>query len=232
MIAVFKGACTEGEADKLRLVRRWLTALSDVRYDIVPKCEADLMETGTTGLKLATELLYGEDVREMIPLEPVETFLHDVVAGFVAYGRELRGNVARLEYPVRCPDAADYLYGYTDYGNWNGRDYSAGTRTILSCMTLGATARVLMETGERCTSKQEAVRRYRDVIGGRWGEWLVEMLELCKLKWGYDLPQTAAEREQLRSLLGEMKAYENEILAACREVITAADDIAVYWGEQ
>lgn len=232
VIAVFKGAFADGEAERVRQVRRWLTELSDVRYDIVPRCETDLMRAGATGLKLATALLYGEDVREQVPLEPLEVFLHDVVAGFVAYGCELRGDMAQLNYPVRCPDAADFFYGYTRFGNWDGKNYAAGTRIILSCITLGATAQVLMETGERCTGKQQAVQRYQEVIGGRWGDWLVEMFELCKLKWGYALPETAAERGRLRKLLGEMENYETEILVACREVITAADDIAVDWGEQ
>lgn len=109
---------------------------------------------------------------------------------------------------------------------------TAGTRLIINCITLGATARVLSATGERCTSKLQAVQRYREVIGGRWGDWLTEMFELCKLKWHYELPPTLAEQEHLRALLAQMVAYENEILAACHGFLTAATDIPIIWKEE
>lgn len=230
VIAVFRGEFADGEADKLRMVRRDLTALSEVRYDIVPRCEAQLKREGVTGLKLATAFLYGDDLRDEIPLEPVAKFRHDVLHGFVYYARELRGHIDQLKYPLTCPDAADFYYGYTTFGNWDGTAYTAGTRIIINCITLGATARVLQETGERCTSKLEAVQRYQETIGGRWGEWLVEVFKLCKLEWEYDLPTTTAAQKKLQTLLGQMADYENAVLEAFRDILTAEADIPITWG--
>lgn len=229
VITVFKGEFADGEADKLRAVRRYLTELSDIRYDIVPRCEAKLKQNGVTGLKLATEFLYGKDIRDEIPLEPLEKFRRDVLNGFVYYARELRGNVDCLNYPVNCPNPADFYYGYADYGNWDGTGYTAGTRIILSCITLGATASVLQETGARCIGKMDAVQQYQKTIGGRWGDWLAELFELCKLEWGYELPTTTTAQKKLQTLLGQMADYENAILEAFRDVLTAEMDIPITW---
>lgn len=214
MIIVFKGPFQPGEADQLRQLRHHASKLSPLRLDLTPKCEADLLAKGATGLKLAAQFLFGEDIREQIPFEPIEQYRHDVIRGFTIYQREIRGEPETLAEPVTYPDPTAAFYGYEKFGNWHGGEhFSPGTRLLINLTTIGATASLTVLHGERAGSKKQAISKYQQLIGDEWGDWLAELYRLAKIDLGYDLPSDTAVRQQLRRLIQSTPQFENMVLA-------------------
>ena len=210
MITVFKDKFLEGEADKLRQLRHHATKLSPYRLDLTPKCEADLIAKGATGLKLAGKFLYGTDIREQIPFEPIEQYRHDVVRGWQIYQREIRGDVESVPYPVQPPDPDGEFLGYEKFGNWQGGDrFEPGTRVLINLTTIGATASLTVLHGERAGSKWQAIEKYQKLVGDEWGDWLAELYQLAKIESGYAIPQDEELRQRLRSLIQRTPEYEN-----------------------
>ncbi len=214
MIIVFKAAFQPGEADRLRQLRHHASKLSPFRLDLTPKCEADLFARGATGLKTAAQFLFGEDIREQIPFEPIEQYRHDVIHGFTTYQREIRGASETLPEPVTYPDPDAEFFGYEKFGNWHrGDHFEPGTRLLINLTTIGATASLTVLHDERAGSKQQAVSKYRQMIGDEWGNWLAQLYRLAKIELGYELPPNTAVRRQLRQLIQRTPEYENLVLA-------------------
>ena len=49
----------------------------------------------------------------------------------------------------------------------------------------------------------------------------VTITDICKGTWGYALPESAKDREQLRALCQDVLALENEYLGLCRNYVLA-----------
>jgi hypothetical protein len=227
LIVVFKGDFQGNEADLCRQVRHYGSLISPVRLDLAPRCEAQLIQNGATGLKLAAVLLYGDDILDQIPLEPLPQLRQDAINGFVYYLRALRGLPSPLQYPLAYPQPDDDFFGYATSGIWRGGDrYEPGTRLLINAVTLGAALRLLLATGQRSGSKVETIRLYREHINDQWVTWLSGLYEQCKLQWRYRVPEAPLERGQLRSLLQPTLAFENDVLRRCQPYIDA-DNIAV-----
>ncbi len=210
MIVVFKGEFRQGEADHLRQLRHHATKLSPFRLDLTPKCETDLITDGATGLKLAGKLLYGEDIRDQIPFEPIAQYRHDVLRGWQIYQREIRGDVEIVPYPVQPPDPDGEFLGYEKYGNWQGGNrFEPGTRVLINLTTIGATASLTVLHEERAGSKWQAIEKYQQLIGDEWGDWLAELYQLAKVECGYAIPQDDHLRLQLKTLIQRTPEYEN-----------------------
>lgn len=200
VIVVFSGDFIGNEAAACReLGKMWLPKPA-YELDLEPACEADLLREGATGLKLTAVFLYGTDIREQVPWEPLANFRRDVAAGFVEYASDLCDG-APLAFPLSYPDAQHPFWGYAQ----------TDTRLVLKTILIGATLRVLLETGVRCGSKADAIVKYRQYIGDHWSEWLANLHQMCKLTWGYQIPTASAEREQLRQLLQPVLEFENEM---------------------
>jgi hypothetical protein len=216
LIIVFQGDFQNDEADRLRQIRYHASKISLMRLDLTPKSEANLFSKGATGLKMATQFLYGEDIRERVPFESIEQYRQDVIRGFLIYQREIRGEPDQLPSPLTYPDADAEFFGYETYGLWHGGvDFEPGTRLLINLITVGATASLTALHGQRAGSKKQAIEKYQRLIGDKWGDWLAELYQLAKLDLGYALPQDTAVRQKLRRLIQPTLEYENLILERC-----------------
>ena len=217
LIVVFKGTFQGDEADHLRQVRHHASKLSLIRLDLTPKNEVDLMAKGATGLKLAGKFLYGQDIRDQVPFEPLAQYRQDVMRGFFSYQREIRGDVEAPSLPVVYPDPDSEFYGYEKFGNWHGGEcFTPGTRLLINLITLGATVSLTILHKARAGSKMQAITKYQRLIGDEWADWLAELYQLAKIELHYTLPLETAVRHQLRHLIQRTPDFENMILERCQ----------------
>ncbi|HEX6385771.1 MAG TPA: nucleotidyltransferase domain-containing protein [Anaerolineae bacterium] len=231
VIIVFKDELPDDVAERCHQVGLLTTLISSIRVDLAARSEAELLQVGATGVKLSTQLLYGEDIRDHIPFEPLEQFRHHIIRGFVFYIKELRGTPDSLIYPLAYPDTSDLFFGYTRRGIWHGnRRHEPGTRLLLNAVTLGATLRVLLASGIRCSSKMEAILRYQELIADDWTDWLMALFKQCKLKWGHRVPEDPAGQSHLRELLQHALVFENDVLRCCRPFLD--ESISVIFKEE
>ena len=116
LVVVFKDDFESDEPARCRDLAHNCSLISPVRIDVAPRCETELVRTGSVSLKLASRLLYGEDIGALVPLEPLEDYLPKALSGFFFYTAMLRGEPAHLTYPVDYPDANAAFYGYERWG--------------------------------------------------------------------------------------------------------------------
>ena len=217
MVIIFKGECEPGEADRLRELRHLASQLAPMRLDLTPKCEADLLANGATGLKLSGKFVAGEDILAQIPFEPIGQYQHDVYQAFLIYQREIRGEPETVPAPVTAPQPDGEFLGYERFGIWHGgHAFKPGTRLLINLISIGATASLAFLHEERAGSKWQAIQKYQQLIGDEWGEWLANLYQLAKVKLGYKLPTDTAVRHQLRRLIEKTPDFENLILARCQ----------------
>ncbi|MCA9917104.1 MAG: nucleotidyltransferase domain-containing protein [Anaerolineales bacterium] len=213
MVIIFKESFQPSEADRLRQLRRHASQLAPVRLDLTPKCEADLMANGATGLKLSGKFLAGEDILPQIPLEPIAQYQTDCFAAFLAYQREIRGEPENLPLRITAPDPAGEFFGYEKFGIWHGgNQFEPGTRLLINLTSIGATVSLACLHGERAGSKWQAIQKYQQLIGDEWGDWLADLYQLAKVELGYGLPVETAVRLRLRHLIQKTADFENLIL--------------------
>lgn len=213
MIIIFKGAYQPGEADRLRELRHLASQLAPMRLDLTPKCEAELLTKGATGLKLGGNFVAGEDILAQIPFEPIAQYQQDVYRAFLIYQREIRGEPETVPMPVTAPAPNGEFLGYERFGIWHGGDmFEPGTRLLINLTSIGATVSLAFLHGERAGSKWQAIQKYQQLIGDEWGDWLAELYQLAKVTLGYQIPGDTAVRHHLRRLIEKTPKFENLIL--------------------
>jgi hypothetical protein len=170
-------------------------------------------------LKLGSNLIYGVDIRQAIPLPPFPDYTASVIAGAQYFVARLRGNPNLLTRQVSYPDAADEFFGYTGKSipAWYPATIPAGTKELVATVSRIATAHVVQQTRCYVPGKQQAIELFQREIGGIWAPFVERVFERCKLEWKYLVPEAEGERMELRKLCQQMLAFENEFLQVCQE---------------
>src|SRR6185503_6521063 len=124
-------------------------------------------------------------------------------------------NAELLIFPLDYPDPAGMLYGY-------GRRYRLGKglhqiaiKDLVTNVLAVANALILLTARQYVGSgkKSDIVQQYRAWIGDEWVELVEQVFEDCRKRWGYLLPEPAADRARLRGLCQRGLAFENHFLA-------------------
>jgi hypothetical protein len=219
---LFRGDVTDDEQARLRtLVADMQIAQTDAsapRLDVIALDETYTLQSASAGLAEARPI-YGEDVRGIMLLEPLEHALARHLSAATFYIWQMRGQRAGLVWPLNYPDPAGEFFGYDRYGYFNGDDapemYTPGARTIINCATMIATAQ-MTHAGLRVPSKRRCVAMFADFAPSATADWLARIYDACKLRWRYRVPDAPAERALLRNLCAPMLAMENDFLAFAR----------------
>ncbi len=215
---VFKGKAEQHERDRFKKCRRACEQLSQLgldQLDAVALDEDGLFGRGDVTLGTASVLVYGEDFRASIPLPRLSDQTdHAIALSFDLLGM-LRGiPPTALTLPLAYPVGDGEFYGY-DYREeaYGGKP---GTRILVETVSWMATALVALQAGRYAGTKSDAVRQYRECIGGEWTEVVEGVYECCKLRWGYGIPREEEARQSLRGLCRQVLGFENHFLDACR----------------
>jgi len=213
---VFNDVLLRHERERFIDCRAACAGLSQLHLDtldVTPLSEMELVQHGHLTLKLASQLLYGEDIRPAIPLPT----LHHHVRAAVRLSRDHIAELRALEpehlrLPLSYPDADGEFYGY-DYHE-PGYSTQPGTRLLVGNITWGATALLALKAGAYAAMKREAITLYATAIDDEWSGLLDAVYQHCKMQWGYLIPQAVEERQQLRTLCAQVVAFENHCLAS------------------
>jgi predicted nucleotidyltransferase len=221
---LFRERVTDGEGQRLHALVREIEAAGAIRLDAVALDEEHALSAAGAGLPEAL-LIYGEDVRGELTLEPLAHALARHVSAATFYIWQLRGLHAGLVWPLDYPDPGGEFYGYERYAHFNGDDapvvYTPGIRAILNCATMIATAR-LTHAGQLVPSKRASVQLYQAFVPDASAAWLADLYTACKARWRYHIPSEPGERAAFRALCAPMLAFENDFLAFARPLTEAA----------
>jgi hypothetical protein len=253
VIAFRDGAAPAADGVRQALwLEKYCNLLSPIPVGAGRYPEAQLLEFGHRGrswpaydgigrrvsLKLAGHLLYGEDLRDRIPVPPVEWWARacwaELGVGALRNMGQLRSRrdltLARdvwLDFPLRYPDPGGDCFGYDGIR----RPTRAGgvrntTRGLVRAILRAANAMVAWK-GRRCVAnKGEVARAYGEVIGGAWAGLVAALDQTCRVELGYLVPEDGAARRRLRGVLAEALALENHFLGELRDVLLEEVDTA------
>ncbi len=220
---VFKDDMAPAEYMKARELGGDCTRLSAIALDFVPMPERVLRRYGTVDLKLASCLIYGEDIRDEVELLDVSLNTYFMMAEGLSRIANVRENVDVLTYPVAYPDADQDYYGYVS-GMITDADGQSqpSTKTLINVVGKPATAIILHTTHQHVKSKQDAFQRYQSEIADEWAPLLHDVYEKTRNQWHYLVPQDSAQQAELNAICQRTLAFENHFLGILRDFLVEA----------
>ncbi len=193
--------------------------------------ESRMQGIGNPAFKLASLFLYGQDIRNDLPLTSSEEWGRQLMHGmYLVTGRE-RG-LSALTYPLTYPDPHGEFYGY-DHNTKPQPDgtMTLGTRGLVTGAGWYATAMIALGTGQYVLRKRDVPGCYRQYVGDEWTPFLDTLYARCRDEWRYQLPEQAGTRDILRDLCERYLAFENHFLSAYKDFVLSDlqgnDELAV-----
>lgn len=221
LVLVFKERFQEGEQERCAKFRHFVGPLARFPLDSSAVDEARLLEQGEVNLKLSSVLLAGEDLRERIPLMAMDRWLRYCMHRpymFIERARA-RADGEPLRFPLGYPDPRGELYGYDHREAMDARgELHRGFKELVTLACRLATAEVARKAEKHTASKQDAIDAHRKHVNDAWTP-LFEDIYACRKRWGYRVPEAAADREHLRALCARMLEAENHFLAGYRDYL-------------
>lgn len=231
LFVVFKGDFIDAEEGLRgrRLNQVFYTArLTPIRLDIPARSERHLSPLDRVLLKLASRPVYGEDIRDTIALPDLPAYRRGVThiavhnARIVLRGDNLRGPET-LTFPLDYPEPHAEFYGYarTRVPFWYPPAVEHGLKELVTTVGRMATALIALRAGRYVPQRRDSVRLYRECIGDGWTEYVAAIVEGGKERWGYLVPEGAADRRLLHDLCRQTLAFENHFLGTYRAYLLA-----------
>ena len=220
---VFKDTFLPGEEARFERFRMAVGPLARYPLDLGAVEEARLVSEGEVNLKQNALLIAGEDVRDRVPLMPLEAWTRHCMHQPYRFKERARARAedAPLRYPLEYPDARGELYGY-DYREVMDAQgqLHRGFKELVTLACRMATAAVALDAGRHTFSKRDAIQAHREHLHDTWTP-LYESIFASRQRWGYRVPEDAAARATLREACARMLDAENTFLARYRDFLLA-----------
>ena len=144
---LFKEPLTQEEEEKARRIRRHCERICPVELELPVRSEAHLRENAP-GIKCASRLIYGEDIRDAIPLPDFDTYLRQVTQAPLLHSARLRNRGPErspLRFPLDAPDPSDEFCGYVETKkDPDGREWRS-TKPLVHTVGWAATGTIGLE---------------------------------------------------------------------------------------
>ncbi|HEU5100548.1 MAG TPA: nucleotidyltransferase domain-containing protein [Roseiflexaceae bacterium] len=232
MIVLLKGEPAQADRDQFVAARGQCRRRIQLPLDLILEGEARLLRVGGVWFQTASLLLYGEDVRPRVPRKPVANHISDLMHAVFPLLARVRGNRLPLRVPIDYPTPDGPLYGYDSRHAVGHEAHPAATKDLVTNVLTAANALTLRAARQYVGSgkKSDIPRQYAIWVGDEWATLVDEVFMFCRLRWGYGLPQSLAEREHLRDLCRQTLGFENAFLERYRGMLLAdlrSDDAPV-----
>lgn len=232
VVIVFKGRFVSfEEEEKARQICRQLSSISPVRLDAIPRNEEQLLTLDNTGvfksqvaiqvsIKSASKLLYGEDIREKIPMPSIDVYARKCMHDVYYFYTLVRCPFQSLTYPMDYPDPDGEFYGYDQRQErtLDGITFNS-TRSLVQNIMWSAVAIVALKARKYIRTKKDCVQLYKEYINDKWTGLIEEINDKCINQWEYLLPQKTSDRVRLRTLCKQALEFENHFLIIYKDYL-------------
>lgn len=237
LYVIFRGGIGENEGKFFQELVAASRLISGIQIDASAHAEDDLLGTPDPDsnqasfmnvlLRIAGQLVYGDDIRTLLPEAAFSRYILDVMeSGIYHIGiPRQRGKLTfpletPLTYPLDYPDPDGEFFGYEVVPA--RPDAPHGTRVLVANTAWTATLLLALETGRFAGRKSQSIQQCKTYLPDDWRAQLaVTIYETCKTTWGYAIPERTEDRQRLRDLCRQTRALENEYLRLCREYLLA-----------
>lgn len=215
LVVVVKDQLTSEDRHCFAMARDHCKQVSSYTLDLSLESEAKLLQVGGVWFQIASRLLFGVDIRPLIPRKPVQSHTRDLMHSVFPLLARVRAHPSRLVVPLDYPDASGSYYGYDHRRIRNGgHERSVGTKDLVTSTLAIANALTLRRAGQYGGRgrKADIPVQYAHWIADDWIDLVTDVYHLCRNRWGYALPTTPAEQMHLRHLCQQVLAFENHFL--------------------
>lgn len=222
LFVVFAGDVAGDEKSRARMIARGCGLISPVQLDILVVSEADLLRDGHFRIEHGSTLIWGDDLRDRLPKQSIAAYLSKYTHGPYAYMAQVHRHTDQITVPLDYPDPAGEFFGYDkDFlpPSSNRLAPAHNIEALVATACWIASILIGLETGRMVHTKAESARLYRECVGDEWADFVEEVYEQGKRRWGYLVPTDEAERQALRDLCRRMLAFENHYLSRYRDYL-------------
>lgn len=213
-----------GEAERAaaETLRDACARASELEYDAELMDEASLIAGASPTFKLGARLVYGEELRDAVPLVPLAEWTRDRMHTSCWRTIHLFGRPVPITLPLEYPDATAAYYGYDRRKTrLPGGGEAPGTRDLIRSTGWAATALVAWQAGQYVARKRDCHVTYRALIGDEWSDLLEDIYVLCRGQWQCLIPDAPAERARLRALCARTLGFERHFMDVYRRFLLA-----------
>ena len=218
---LFKGRMEKDEAQKAWQLSQFCSLISPVYLDFMAAGENEFLHADDVTLRLASQLIYGEDVRDTIQLPSLEAYIRHCTSGtFTIASARLRKRDV-IVYPLDYPDPSGEFFGYPHEPAADG-SFGADIgplKWLVAVVGRVAQSILALREGQYVATKDSCLRAYRERINDQWTDFIADIYALCRARWRYGVPSTTAERQKLRDLCRRTLAFENHFLSRYRAYV-------------
>ncbi|NKB70476.1 MAG: hypothetical protein GKR89_25685 [Candidatus Latescibacteria bacterium] len=215
---LFKGNFTDSEEEQRAwALRRSCSRMMTPELDFSPIGEAVFSHHGDVSLKLASLLLYGEDIRPQLGLPDMDFYTRMLMHNTLGFLRRIRKPDSPFRYPLDYPDPDDEYFGYVVKGVDQAN--RAATKELINCVGKPALALVALQTGRHVKNKMDCLEQYRTHINDEWTGLLEDIYDKCRALWHYGIPADPEGQAELKALCQRTLLYENYYLHQYREFL-------------
>jgi hypothetical protein len=220
MTIIFRDTWLPGERARAEQIGDAQAQQSTVELDIVLMDEAETKRGVRPHLKLGSTLGWGHDLRDDMPLLPIEEWTRDRMHSSLWRSATLFGRPGVVTLPLTYPDPTAEFYGYTarTVRLADGRELPS-TRDLIRLVGWAATALLAFYKGIYVARKRDCHRLYREHLGDEWTELMEGIYDRCRGDWDYLIPEDPMDRAALQAICERTLAFENHFLGIYREYL-------------
>jgi hypothetical protein len=217
------------EYDRARELADHCAQLSPVLLEVVLVGERILHQDlgfGTAmNLKLATRLLYGDDIRSELPDYDADRYRRSVVhTPFNSY-RVGRPGTGPLAYPLQHLDPGGPFLGFDQWATPDEHGIERpSTKLLVAAVGWTATGIIALNGGDYVRDKAACAELYRRQVADEWTDLVVRTHDLCRNRWHYRIPDDDHDRRALRGLCERALPFQNHFLVLYRDAQRAELD--------
>lgn len=217
---VFKDKLEDSEREKFQQILTHLSRIRPMLLNLESFGEQQLFMNGTVALKVASLVIYGEDIRDKIPMQPIEAFVREILDSFYCLLSWTRRHQDILMFPLSYPDPEGEFYGYDHEKRSPFYLTKIHTTQVLAGLVCAAGTGIIALTAQKYVAKKrDCARVYKACINDEWTEFLEDICETCFNEWKYLIPEDQAGRRKIRELCEKTLAFENHFLTICKDYL-------------
>ncbi len=207
------GKFSAEELTKLQRIMYFSALFSPFMVEMMALDEASLLQNGHFRIKSASKLLWGDDIRENMPEQTLEQYLHTYASFPFVYSANMLRNQERVVFPLSYPQSEGEFYGYDQQLLPPKNTQHHNIKKLVTGVCWAATVLIAWHAGKTVSGKRASIEMYREYIHDEWTEFIEEMYELGNRQWHYLVPLAHEKRRHLRELCAQVVVFENHYLS-------------------
>jgi predicted nucleotidyltransferase len=165
-----------------------------------------LTREGILNVKLASELLYGEDIRDKIDISNINDYIQITIETPHHFMKKIRGLELTSTLQIDYPNKDDYYYGYLNHSAET--HLGLETKPLLTLIGWIGTSLIALHSGKLIGKKSDVVKQYARYVNDEWTEYIHDAYDVIRGHLAYTLPTSHKEKEAIRKICEKLPAFE------------------------